>query len=60
VADLSLMTAIPPAMSKKPKPSERKLQRAQTYAGGLDRRSKKALLLRWCQIVTDDYDVRLS
>lgn len=42
--------------SSKPPPSERKLKRANTFAGGFDRRSKKALLLKWCQQITINYD----
>ncbi len=43
----------------KPKPHERKLLRSQTVAGGLgnNRLSKKAMLLKWCQFITEDYDV---
>ena len=47
-----------PAMSTKPDPSERKLKRAATVTYGFERHSKKALLLRWCQKITEDYDVR--
>lgn len=47
-----------PVMSTKPDPSERKLKRAATVTCGFERHSKKALLLRWCQKITEDYDVR--
>ncbi|CAI7995588.1 Cytospin-A [Geodia barretti] len=42
--------------SRKPKPHERKMERRATVGFGLDRSSKKSRLLRWCQLVTDDYD----
>ncbi len=48
-----------PVSFKKPPPSERPLLRAQTVGSGLgfNRQSKKAMLLRWCQRETKDYDV---
>ena len=49
-----------PVSNKKPPPSERPLLRAQTVGSGLgiSRQSKKAMLLRWCQRETVDYEVR--
>ena len=49
-----------PISNKKPPPSERPLLRAQTVGSGLgfNRQSKKAMLLRWCQRETVDYEVR--
>jgi hypothetical protein len=35
-----------------------KLKRAASLASPLDRRTKRAMLLRWCQIMTDEYDKR--
>ena len=37
-----------------------KLQRAASLASPLDRRSKKSMLIRWCQMMTQDYDVSNS
>lgn len=46
----------PSNMSSGRKP--KKARRSQTVAlGGINRQSKKAMLLRWCQIATDHYDV---
>ena len=47
----------PASTSSKPSPHDRKLERRATVGSGLDKTSKKARLLRWCQIVTEDYDV---
>ena len=58
VANFGVKAPSFPAMSTKPERSERKLKRAATVAFGFERHSKKALLLRWCQKVTEDYDVR--
>ena len=40
-------------------PHERKIRRAQTVGVGLgnSRMSKKAMLLKWCQVITQDYEV---
>ena len=46
--------------SNKPKPHERKMERRATVGFGLDRSSKKSRLLRWCQIVTQEYDVSIN
>ena len=37
-----------------------KLKRAVSLASPLDRRSKKSMLIRWCQLMTEDYDVSSS
>ncbi len=48
----------PSNMSSGRKP--KKARRSQTVAlGGINRTSKKAMLLRWCQIATDHYDVSI-
>lgn len=50
----------PPSYSSKPLPHERILQRSRTVAVGLgssNKLSKKAMLLKWCQFITQDYDV---
>ena len=45
--------------SSKPPPHERKLVRSKTSYGimGNNRMSKKAMLLRWCQMITQSYEV---
>ena len=43
--------------SRKPKPHERKMERRATVGFGLDKSSKKSRLIRWCQVITEDYDV---
>ena len=45
--------------NNKPPPHERVLQRSRTVAGGMGaaKQSKKAMLLKWCQYVTQDYEV---
>ena len=45
--------------SSKPPPRERMLLRSKTVAGGLGsaKLSKKAMLLKWCQIMTEEYEV---
>jgi hypothetical protein len=42
--------------SRKPKPHERKMERRATVGFGLDKSSKKSRLIRWCQLITEDYD----
>lgn len=45
-----------PRTSNKPSPRERKMERRATVGFGLDKSSKKSRLIRWCQIVTEEYD----
>lgn len=56
---VEVKTPASPISTKKPPPSERPLLRAKTVGSGLgiNRQSKKAMLLRWCQRETQAYDV---
>lgn len=49
----------PPSYSSKPLPHERIMQRSRTVAEGMGtaKLSKKAMLLKWCQFITQDYEV---
>ena len=53
-------TAVPAPSNMSSGRKPKKARRSQTVAlGGINRTSKKAMLLRWCQIATDHYDVRI-
>lgn len=55
---VNVKNPLSPVSYKKPPPSERPLLRAQTVGSGLgfNKQSKKAMLLRWCQRETLEYE----
>lgn len=59
---LNRTDVIPRSLSHDHKPNsyDRKLERRATVGFGLDKSSKKSRLLRWCQVITEDYDVSLA